>query len=412
MSESVIVCVDDEEMVLRSLQRELNDALENAYLIETAEGGHDALTLLQELQDDGYDVPLLICDHIMPDMKGDELLRRIHQQFPATLKIMLTGQADMQAVTNALNSADLYRYIAKPWEPTDLIMTVKEALRRYDQEQQLAEQNRLLRDLNQGLEEQVRDRTAELEVQKAELEQKNRQLRDVNASKDTFFSIIAHDLKNPFTSLLGYTDLILEQFDHYQPEELRADVEHLQASAKQVYALLKNLLAWARIQRGTMAYRPTTIDLAELIQTTIFMFAATAKQKSVKLKSDVHSPCLARGDYHMIDTVIRNLVSNALKFTPSGGRVMITAQAASDSVQVAVSDTGVGIPDTALADLFRIDRHHSTPGTHGEEGTGLGLILCRELIDKNQGTLRVESTVGTGTTFSVTLPSASTRSQQ
>src|SRR5210317_508339 len=133
MKEPVILCVDDEEIVLRSLQRELNEALNNAYIIETAEGGYDALELFHELKRDGYDVPLLISDHIMPDMKGDELLRRIHEHSPGTLKIMLTGQADMQAVTHALNAADLYRYIPKPWETTDLIMTVKEALRRYGQ---------------------------------------------------------------------------------------------------------------------------------------------------------------------------------------------------------------------------------------------------------------------------------------
>ena len=404
MKEPVILCVDDEEIVLRSLQRELNDGLDNAYVIETAEGGSDALELFDELEQDGHEVPLTISDHIMPDMKGDELLRRIHERSPDTLKIMLTGQADMQAVTNALNSAELYRYMPKPWETTDLILTVKEALRRYSQDKRLAEQNMLLHNMNAALEQQVCDRTAELEVQKVELERKNRQLEDVNASKDTFFSIIAHDLKNPFTSLLGYADLILDNFDDYRPAELKADVQHLQYSAKHLYALLKNLLTWARIQRGAMPWQPIEIDLSELIQNTVYVFAAKSKQKSIKLKIAVKEPCMAYADYNMIHTVIRNLVSNALKFTPAGGIITITTAVETNRVAVSVADTGLGIAEPDLTRLFRIDEHHSNPGTQGEEGTGLGLILCKELVEKNDGSLRVESRTGAGTTFSFTLP--------
>jgi two-component system, sensor histidine kinase and response regulator len=283
MKEPVILCVDDEEMVLRSLQRELHEALDHDYMIETADGGHDALEVFEELQQNGHAIPLLISDQIMPDMKGDELLRRIHARSPATLTIMLTGQADVQAVTQALNTADLYRYIAKPWDTTDLIMTVREALRRYHQDQQLAQQNAMLRNMNTVLEQQVRDRTAELEAQATALERKNQQLEEVNASKDKFFSIIAHDLRNPFTSLLGYTDLLLENFEHYRPAELKDDLSHLHASAKHLYALLENLLTWARVQRGMMAYQPTMLDLAELAQNTAYLFAPGFKDKLVQV---------------------------------------------------------------------------------------------------------------------------------
>ncbi|MBD3306370.1 response regulator, partial [candidate division KSB3 bacterium] len=149
--EIVLLCVDDEEMILRSLKRELNDELGKEYLIETAEGGKDALDLFTELVDDGYEIPVVISDHIMPGMKGDELLQRIHERSPDTLKVMLTGQADMEAVTNAVNTANLYRYIAKPWEKTDLILTVKEALHRYFQAKDLEDHRRHLERANQEL---------------------------------------------------------------------------------------------------------------------------------------------------------------------------------------------------------------------------------------------------------------------
>ncbi len=152
MNTAVILCVDDEDIVLRSLQRELNESLGQEYLIETAEGGEDALELFQELRTEGYDVPVVISDHIMPGMKGDELLQHIHQISPKTLNIMLTGQADLMAVTNAVNRANLYQYVAKPWETTHLSMTVKEALRRYTHERTIETQHAHLQTANRELE--------------------------------------------------------------------------------------------------------------------------------------------------------------------------------------------------------------------------------------------------------------------
>ena len=234
MKEFVIVCIDDEEIVLRSLKRELNDALGDEYLIETAEGGGDALELFEELLEEGYEVPLVISDHIMPDIKGDEVLHQIHIRSPRTLKIMLTGQANIAAVTNAVNHANLYRYIAKPWEKTDLVLTVREALHKYSQEKKIEEQNRILQNMNATLEQQVRERTAELETQKIELKEKNAQLHELNASKDKFFSIISHDLRSPFTALLGHTELIAEQSDLYTPEELKDHILQIRASAQKI----------------------------------------------------------------------------------------------------------------------------------------------------------------------------------
>ncbi|MGL5061140.1 MAG: adenylate/guanylate cyclase domain-containing protein [Microcoleus sp.] len=151
MTQQVIVCVDDEKTVLRSLKAELQQAIDNDCIIEIAEGGQEALELIVELLEDGYEVPLIISDHIMPDMKGDELLRRVHIISPKTLKIMLTGQADIEAVANAIANANLYRYIAKPWQQEDLSFTVKEAVNSYLQNKQLAEQNAQLQEMNREL---------------------------------------------------------------------------------------------------------------------------------------------------------------------------------------------------------------------------------------------------------------------
>jgi class 3 adenylate cyclase/FixJ family two-component response regulator len=151
MTKQVIICVDDEKTVLKSLKTELKDALGNAYRIEIAEGGEDALELIAELMEDEYEIPLIISDYVMPDMKGDELLRRVHQLSPKTLKVMLTGQATIEAVGNAIKNAKLYRYIGKPWQTEDLKLTVTEAVHSYSQDKKLASQNAELRQINQEL---------------------------------------------------------------------------------------------------------------------------------------------------------------------------------------------------------------------------------------------------------------------
>jgi len=169
MKEKAIVCVDDEEIVLRSLRRELNSTLGDEYIIETAEGGEDALEIFEELLQEGYEVPLVISDHIMPDIKGDELLKRIHALSPKTLKIMLTGHADMEAVTNAVNHANLFRYIAKPWEKTDLCLTIKEAVHSYFQDKKLEEQHKALQKLYAQAQQEITERKrAEEALRKSE----------------------------------------------------------------------------------------------------------------------------------------------------------------------------------------------------------------------------------------------------
>ncbi|MBE9125434.1 MULTISPECIES: adenylate/guanylate cyclase domain-containing protein [unclassified Coleofasciculus] len=171
MSNLAIICVDDQDVVLESLTEQLKRNMGVDYEIEGAESGEEALEIIEELQADGIEVALIVCDQIMPGMKGDELLIQIHTQYPKILKIMLTGQANAQAVGNAVNAANLYRYIAKPWEETDLILTVREALRRYTQEQQLALQNEALKKLTASLEQKVAERTAELTKANAQLQQ-------------------------------------------------------------------------------------------------------------------------------------------------------------------------------------------------------------------------------------------------
>ena len=412
MTKPVILCVDDEKIILTSLKEQLKRCFGDEYRVETVESGEEALELLEEFRTDAVELPVVIADQIMPGIKGDELLKQIHGLRPKTLKIMLTGQANADAVGKAVNYANLYRYIPKPWEETDLKLTVTEALRSYFQDRKLEEQNVMLQQLNceleqwnATLEQQVQERTAELETQKVELKQKNEQLHELNASKDKFFSIISHDLRSPFTVMLGFSQLLEENIESYTKDEIKIRIQKLRISAEQLYALLENLLTWSRIQRGVMERNPENVDLAEIIADNLDLFTSKAEQKQLTLKNSVVKETMVHADYNMIDTVIRNLISNAMKFTHSDGTIEVSVHPHNEQyVEVAIIDTGVGIKPEDLSKLFRIDVKYTNVGPAGERGTGLGLNLCKDLVEKNGGKIWVESEIGKGTTFKFTLP--------
>lgn len=234
----------------------------------------------------------------------------------------------------------------------------------------------------------------------------NEELKRVNDSKDKFFSIISHDLRSPFNTLLGFAQLLSQNLERYTPEKLRNHVEKLRASAERLYALLENLLTWSRIQRGVMEHEPHEIDLYEIADDNVALFWSKSQQKQVTLHNMVPERMVAYADPNMVDTVVRNLISNALKFTRPGDRITIAARPRETMLEMSVADTGLGISDEGQAQLFRIDMQYTTPGIDGEKGTGLGLILCRDLVIRNGGQIAVESQPGAGTTFRFTLPAA------
>lgn len=239
-----------------------------------------------------------------------------------------------------------------------------------------------------------------------ELKQSESLLREANGAKDKFFSIIAHDLKNPFNVLLNYSQMLLEGFDDLPDVQRIKYIEDIQTSTKSLVKLTENLLDWSRSQTGRIKHEPLEIDLYELAFNNVYLFKKAAEEKNITLKSEIEYETNVFADFNMVNTVFRNLVSNAVKFTEEGGEIKTTAQDKGDFWELCVSDTGMGIKEENLEKLFKIDESLSTRGTRNEEGTGLGLILCKEFVEKNGGEIRVESKVGEGTKFIFTLPKA------
>ncbi|GJQ63057.1 MAG: hypothetical protein SCALA702_21100 [Melioribacteraceae bacterium] len=230
------------------------------------------------------------------------------------------------------------------------------------------------------------------------------ELKNLNANKDKFFSIIAHDLKSPFSALLGYSDFLVEDFDELSEEEIREYSQNINTVAKNVYELLENLLEWSRIQTGRRKFHPEKVLLHDSAAKVIELFRDTALNKSITLSAEIDEETEVYADMNMLFTVLRNLVSNAIKFTPDGGKVTIKSKTIGNHVNISVADTGVGIRKADIEKLFKITTSYSTVGTAQETGTGLGLILCKELVEKNEGTISVSSEEGKGSQFTFTLP--------
>lgn len=265
-----------------------------------------------------------------------------------------------------------------------------------------------------------------LEVQKADIESKNDELntqnqqiseqnqaiskqRDelamANATKDKFFSIIAHDLRGPVGNLTAFFNLIIDSYQDKIDPKLMDFFFVVNSSVQQTYTLLENLLTWAQIQNGTIPFNPQPYNLFTIVDNNINLVLAKASDKKLNIRNLLPAELISEFDTYMVDAVIRNLLSNAIKFTNDGGTIVISGSKKSNLIEIAISDTGIGMSQKNQEHLFRIDVKHKTKeGTNGEKGSGLGLILCKEFIEKHGGKVSIESEIGKGTKFIFTLP--------
>jgi PAS domain S-box-containing protein len=242
-------------------------------------------------------------------------------------------------------------------------------------------------------------RNAELRLKEYSIE-----LEDSNKNKDKFFSIIAHDLRNPFTSIYGFSSVLSEEFDTLTKEEIREYISYIYTGTKNIYDLIENLLTWSRIQTGRALVQPVKLDIFSEVQDAINIFNVFSKNKRIKLINAVEKNIYALGDDNMVDSILQNLISNALKFTKTTGFVKITSKVLDKFVEISISDNGIGMSKDEIENLFQLGKQKSKTGTSEEKGTGLGLILCKEMITRLNGQLKVESEVNKGSTFSFTLP--------
>jgi len=391
MNKVAIVCVDDEPTILDSLEIELHKSVGDEYLIEMADNGEEALEVCEELLAQDHEIALVISDCIMPNMKGDELLKRIHTLSPKTLKIMLTGQANLEEVSNALEYANLYRYIAKPWQYEDFRLTVTEALQSYFKDRKLEQ-------FYADLEDQIAQRTSELQ-------DKNKALIKLNQDKNEFLAIAAHDLKNPLSAIKGLAEMIVADYDEMSKFEVIESGELILTSARQMFNLVKNLLDVNVIESGQMNLSVGNVNILPTVQKVVACCTQQANKKNINLQFQYQQQqCYAFVDKNTFFEVIDNIVSNAVKYSPHGKNIYVRILQHNNVVRCEVEDEGPGLSEADQKKLFGKFVRLTPRPTGKESSNGLGLFIVKKLVQVMNGKVWCNSQLGLGSTFILEFP--------
>ncbi|MFN4150714.1 MAG: response regulator, partial [Candidatus Sericytochromatia bacterium] len=362
-----VLIVDDNPHNIQILAAVVNEC---SYKSGFAMSGYEALDFLEE------NTPILILlDVMMPDMNGYEVCKKIKEnEYLKNIPIIfLTAKNEKEDIIKGFEVGGV-DYITKPFNNMELKMRIKTHV--------------------------------ELQQNRSKLISLNQKLEKANDTKDKFFSIIAHDLRGPIGNIEQYVDMMMDtNSEIIEDNNLTEDFNILKELSKNSYDLLENLLIWASSQRGTIDYVPTKSNIYDLVDLNIDLFKQLADRKEILLINKLNYNITGIFDYNMINTVIRNLINNSIKYTSKNGIITISASEKENEIEVIVNDNGIGMSQSVVDNLFNIDiKKYSKKGTSGETGSGFGLILCKEFIDKHNGKISVESELGKGSKFKFTLP--------
>jgi len=370
-----ILIVDDVNQNIQTLAASLSTY--PSFNISYSQGGIDALKTMN------YSPPdIVLLDITMPEFDGFDVIKAMKSS--PKLKdipvIFLTASHDIesQAIAFNLGAVD---YVPKPFNSAIVIKRVQVHL-------------------------QLKASLEKIALQNYEITQQNEILKQLVATKDKFFSVIAHDLKNPFQVLKNLSKILLKNLDKYDATQTRYYIESIFKSANSAYKLLENLLDWARSQKGAIVFAPVKSPLKNIIDEGLAIFSESTATKELKIQNKVGDDIIVFTDLNMLSTIVNNLISNAIKFSYHKGQIVINVKEYADDPEyweLAIQDFGVGMYPEEMDKLFRLDVHHTSHGTDNESGTGLGLILCREFAEKSGGKIRVESRYGNGSTFYFTV---------
>lgn len=404
----IILCVDDDTTVLVALRTLLSHVFGASHLVEIAESGAEALEILADLEQHGQHLSVVISDFIMPGMRGDELLIELHQRSPKTITIMLTGQSDFEGVKKAINQANLYRFLEKPFHHDDIILTVKSAFQAYEHEQTLSAQNTQLRGLNAELEVMLKkvqesERLLEHRVEQRtrELDEKNQALQQALRTLEEVERIARHDLKTPLVSISAAPGLLRAgRILSAHEEEILGMIE---SAANRALSMVNLSLDMFRMESGSYVFRPGNVDLKAIASSIVLGLSAQAMSKFVSLQiicAEEH--VYVEADDSLCYSIIGNLTKNAIEAAPEDSTVSLTLTDG-DYVQLAIHNRGC-VPLALRANFFA---KYSTAGKSG--GMGLGTYSSHLLATVQGGSLEMQTSETTGTTLSLRLKRAAAR---
>ncbi|WP_339785644.1 MAG: hybrid sensor histidine kinase/response regulator [Imperialibacter sp.] len=384
-----ILYVDDESNNLIVFR----NAFFRNFKVITSNSAEEALDILKTEV-----VQVIISDQRMPGMTGIDFLSKANQISPDSIKMILTAYSDIDVILKAVNEVGIYQFILKPWDSNHLLLTLNNAIQKYE----LSTQNKaLIDDLGKAkanLEQKVIERTQELAT-------KNKELSTLNEVKDKFFSIISHDLKLPIASLNILLEIMLS-FKHQLDEQKVHDLgEKAKEYLQHVTQLLDNLLHWSLSQTGDIKISNKKTDLVKVAKGQVDLFDFLASQKDIRIIMETDgSPLWSMVDENMVSLVLRNLISNAIKYSHEKGEIHLSFKREKDTVVISIVDAGVGIPQELIEKLQGNTWSEPRRGTMNEKGAGLGLRLGKEFIEKMHGQLIIDSSVNKGTKVKVYLP--------
>lgn len=357
MEQTKILIIEDNFLTLSEIEiRVQSMGYSNT---ETAISGEEAIEKSEEFKPD-----LIISDiNLGQGITGIEASKRIRKKYNIPV-IYLTAYDDEDTLRVAKIN-DPFAYLIKPLQERELRIAINIALYKHKTEKKLTE---------------------------------------LVATKDKFFNIIAHDLINPFNAILGYNEILIDTFDTLTDNKKLEFLTKIYKTSKNTFNLLTNLLTWSRTQTGNMKHNPKPINLYNLIKDSIEQVKDQAKQKDIYISYTELELIKIYADFNMTSVIFRNLLSNAIKFTPDEGEITIEISKTGKMVTIEIKDNGIGIPEDKIDKLFKIEENFSRSGTNNEHGTGLGLILCKEFVEKNGGKIWVKSIEDQGSSFFFTIP--------
>ena len=388
-----ILYIDDEKNNLTIFK----SAFYTTYRVITTTSSLEGLKILQD-----NEVDLVISDHRMPEMSGIEFLEKAYQQYPQIPRLVITAYADVELIIDAINRCGIYQYILKPWDPRELLLTIENALQKYELQKQNKNLIAELKTSNEQLEQKIEERTRDLE-------KTNRELQDAIDSKNKLFSIISHDLMTPMLSLGILLDVILKMDEDVTLKKMHQYSTKIKSYLQNVTEMLDNLLNWSVSQMENDNPAGNNLSANDILQKNYELYKIAADRKQINFGVGfTEEDLIVRTDVNMVNIILRNLISNAIKFTHCNGQINLNTYREDDRVVFSVHDSGIGIDNDVLPLVFNKNFHESKVGTQREKGTGIGLKLCKEFVDKLGGSIWVESKPNEGSIFSFSLPLAKT----
>lgn len=364
---TLILVVDDNSQNLNVISSLLKI---EEYKFALANSGQKAIEIADRTVPD-----IILLDIMMPGMDGYEVCKILkeNEKTKNIPIIFLTAKSETEDIVKGFELGGV-DYVVKPFRQAELLQRI--------------------------------DTHLKLKFAQERIEKQKDALIELNNQKDKFFSIIAHDLKNPYTGLIGYIQVLIEDFDSISDSVKLKYLGNTLKMLRGSYELLENLLYWSRLKTGRIEPQVSVLNLYSLINQIHPVITLMLDNKKLRFSNTVDQNLNFRGDYFMISTVLRNLLNNAIKFTPQTGEIIFSAEKNEDMLKISVKDTGIGMDEQLVKDLFRIDKKVQREGTENEQGTGLGLLLCKEFVEANGGKIWAESKEGAGSEFIFTLPIA------